>query len=121
MDYISGAIASGSFRTDGMVVVPCSMSSVSGIASGSSSNLLERAADVIIKESRPLVLVPRETPLSAIHLENLLKLARLGIKIVPPMPGFYSKPESIDDIVDNTVGRVLDQMGVENELCKRWS
>ena len=76
----------------GMVVVPCSMSSVSGVASGSSSNLLERAADVIIKESRPLVLVPRETPLSAIHLENLLKLARLGIKIVPPMPGFYSKP-----------------------------
>ncbi len=121
IDYISSAIASGSFRTDGMIIAPCSMSTVSAIANGSSNNLLERAADVILKENKPMVIMPRETPLSAIHLENLLKLARLGVRIVPPMPSFYTHPETIDDIVNNTVGRILDQLSIEHNLCKRWS
>lgn len=121
IDYISGAIASGSFRTDGMIIAPCSMSTVSAIAQGSSNNLLERAADVILKEGKPMILIPRETPLSAIHLENLLKLARLGVKIIPPMPSFYTQPKTIDDIVNNTVGRILDQLNIEHNLCKRWS
>lgn len=121
IDHISGAIASGSFRTDGMIIAPCSMSTVSAIAQGSSNNLLERAADVILKEGKPMILIPRETPLSAIHLENLLKLARLGVKIIPPMPSFYTHPKTIDDIVNNTVGRILDQLNIEHNLCKRWS
>lgn len=121
VDHISGAIASGSFRTDGMIIAPCSMSTVSAIAQGSSNNLLERAADVILKEGKPMILIPRETPLSAIHLENLLKLARLGVKIIPPMPSFYTHPKTIDDIVNNTVGRILDQLNIEHNLCKRWS
>lgn len=121
IDHISGAIASGSFRTDGMIIAPCSMSTVSAIAQGSSNNLLERAADVILKEGKPMILIPRETPLSAIHLENLLKLARLGVKIIPPMPSFYTQPKTIDDIVNNTVGRILDQLNIEHNLCKRWS
>lgn len=121
VDHISGAIASGSFRTDGMIIAPCSMSTVSAIAHGSSNNLLERAADVILKEGRPMILVPRETPLSVIHLENLLKLARMSVKIIPPMPGFYTRPETIDDLVNHTIGRILDQLGIEHDLCKRWS
>jgi flavin prenyltransferase len=121
IDHISGAIASGSFRTDGMIIAPCSMSTVSAIAQGSSNNLLERAADVILKEGKPMILIPRETPLSAIHLENLLKLARLNVKIIPPMPSFYTHPKTIDDIVNNTVGRILDQLNIEHNLCKRWS
>ncbi len=121
IDHISGAIASGSFRTDGMIIAPCSMATVSAIAHGSSNNLLERAADVILKEGKPMILIPRETPLSAIHLENLLKLARLGVKIIPPMPSFYTHPKTIDDIVNNTVGRILDQLNIEHNLCKRWS
>lgn len=121
IDHISGAIASGSFRTDGMIVAPCSMSTVSAIAQGSSNNLLERAADVILKEGKPMILIPRETPLSAIHLENLLKLARLGVKIIPPMPSFYTHPKTVDDIINNTVGRILDQLNIEHNLCKRWS
>lgn len=121
IDHISSAIASGSFRTDGMIIAPCSMATVSAIAHGSSNNLLERAADVILKEGKPMILIPRETPLSAIHLENLLKLARLGVKIIPPMPSFYTHPKTIDDIVNNTVGRILDQLNIEHNLCKRWS
>lgn len=121
VDHISSAIASGSFRTDGMIIAPCSMSTVSAIAQGSSNNLLERAADVILKEGKPMILIPRETPLSAIHLENLLKLARLGVRIIPPMPSFYTHPKTIDDIVNNTVGRILDQLNIEHNLCKRWS
>jgi len=121
IDHISGAIASGSFRTDGMIIAPCSMATVSAIAHGSSNNLLERAADVILKEGKPMILIPRETPLSAIHLENLLKLARLGVKIIPPMPSFYTHPKTIDDIVNNTVGRILDQLNIKHNLCKRWS
>lgn len=121
IDHISGAIASGSFRTEGMVIAPCSMATVSAIAHGASKNLLERAADVMLKEGKPMIIVPRETPLSVIHLENLLKLAQLGVKIIPPMPAFYIDPKTIDDIVNHTLGRILDQLNIDHDLCKRWS
>jgi 4-hydroxy-3-polyprenylbenzoate decarboxylase len=113
-------LASGSAGADAMIVAPCSMGSLARIAAGLSGNLLERAADVMLKEGKPLLLLPRETPLSAIHLENMLKLARLGVKIIPAMPGFYHQPQSIDDLVNFVVGRMLDQLGVKSELCKRW-
>ncbi|MBI4684197.1 MAG: UbiX family flavin prenyltransferase [Nitrospirae bacterium] len=113
-------VASGSFRVDGMLVVPCSMKTLSGITRGYANNLIERAADVTIKEGRLLLLSPRETPFSAIHLENMLKLARLGVKIVPPVPGFYHKPEKIEDIVDFIAGKILDSIGIEHKLFKRW-
>ncbi|TAL22616.1 MAG: UbiX family flavin prenyltransferase [Nitrospirae bacterium] len=113
-------IASGSFKTDGMFVVPCSMKTLSGIANGYANNLVERAADVTIKEGRPLLLSPREMPFSAIHLENMLKLARLGVKIAPPVPAFYHKPEKIDDLVDFMAGKILDAMESEHEIFKRW-
>lgn len=113
-------LASGSSAPDAMVVAPCSMGSLARIAAGLSSNLLERAADVMLKEGRPLLLMPRETPLSAIHLENMLKLARLGVRIVPPMPGFYGQPQTVDDMVNFIVSRVLDLLGVENRLASRW-
>jgi 4-hydroxy-3-polyprenylbenzoate decarboxylase len=109
---IGAPIASGGLHTHGMLVVPCSMGTVSGIAAGASGNLLERAADVTLKEFRPLVLVPRETPLNAIHLENLLKLARLGVRIVPPMPAFYLKPKSIAEAVEQLVPRVLSALAI---------
>ncbi|MDF2723291.1 MAG: putative aromatic acid decarboxylase [Paenibacillus sp.] len=117
---IGASIASGSFRTAGMAIVPCSMGTLSGIAHGASGNLLERAADVMLKEGRTLLLVPRETPLHAIHLENMLKLARLGIRIVPAMPAFYHKPVSMDELVDFMVGKVMDGMGIPNEMFRRW-
>ena len=113
---IGAPIASGTFHTGGMAVIPCSMNSLAAIAHGMSSNLLERAADVTIKESRPLVLVPRETPLSVIHLRNMLTLAELGVKVVPPMPPFYAHPQHIDDIIDHTVARVLVALGVDDQL-----
>jgi 4-hydroxy-3-polyprenylbenzoate decarboxylase len=113
-------LASGSSAPEAMVVAPCSMGSLARIAAGLSGNLLERAADVMLKEGRPLLLVPRETPLSAIHLENMLKLARLGVAIIPPMPGFYGHPRSIDDMINFVVGKVLDQLGIERGLFKRW-
>jgi 4-hydroxy-3-polyprenylbenzoate decarboxylase len=113
-------IASGSFKTDGMFVVPCSMKTLSGIANGYANNLIERAADVIIKEGRPLLISPREMPFSAIHLENMLKLARLGVKIAPPVPAFYHRPEKIDDIIDFVVGKILDSFGIDNAMFKRW-
>ncbi|MFI5295924.1 MAG: UbiX family flavin prenyltransferase [Thermodesulfovibrionales bacterium] len=113
-------VASGSFKTDGMFVVPCSMKSLSGIANGYANSLIERAADVTIKEGRALLLAPREMPFSAIHLENMLKLARLGVKIAPPVMGFYHGPKSLDDMVDFVAGKILDAMGVEHEIFRRW-
>ncbi|MEN2425704.1 flavin prenyltransferase UbiX [Chromobacterium vaccinii] len=112
--------ASGSNPPDAMVVCPCSMGTLAAIRHGMSDNLIERAADVCIKEQRKLVLVPRETPLSAIHLENMLDLARLGVVILPPAPGFYTHPKSVDDMVDFIVSRILDQLGVEQTLTPRW-
>jgi 4-hydroxy-3-polyprenylbenzoate decarboxylase len=114
-------IASGSFLTDGMVIIPCSMKTVAGIAHGYSENLILRAADVILKEKRKLILVPRETPLSAVHLRNLLELAMQNVIIIPAMPSFYYKPRKIDDLVDFIVGKVFDSLGVKHELFKRWS
>ncbi|KJH66750.1 flavin prenyltransferase UbiX [Chromobacterium violaceum] len=112
--------ASGSNPPDAMVVCPCSMGTLAAIRHGMSDNLIERAADVCIKEQRKLVLVPRETPLSAIHLENMLELARLGVVILPPSPGFYTHPKSMDDMVDFVVSRILDQLGVAQTLTPRW-
>jgi len=113
-------VASGSSAPRAMVVCPCTTGTLAAIAAGTSNNLIERAADVAIKEARKLVLVPREAPFSAIHLENMLKLARLGVVILPPSPGFYQKPESIADLVDFVVARILDQLGIENTLSPRW-
>lgn len=113
-------LASGSNPADAMVVCPCTMGTLAAIAAGLSQNLIERAADVAIKEGRKLVLVPRETPFSAIHLENMLKLARLGVVILPPNPGFYTHPQSVADMVDFVVARVLDQLGVPHTLMQRW-
>lgn len=113
-------VASGSGVPDAMVVCPCTVGTLSSIACGASKNLIERAADVVIKEQRKLILVPRETPYSAIHLENMLKLARLGVVILPPNPGFYHRPVSIDDLVDFVVARILDQLHIEHSLMSRW-
>lgn len=118
---IGAPLASGSFLVQGMVVIPCSMSTLSGIAQGSSNNLMERAADVMIKEKKLLVLVPRETPLSVIHLQNMLFLARLGAAIVPAMPGFYHHPQSVEEIVDFMVGKVMDLLGLEHQLFTRYN
>ncbi|GGF88758.1 UbiX family flavin prenyltransferase [Paenibacillus abyssi] len=117
---IGAAIASGSFRMEGMIVIPCSMGTLSSIAHGTSNNLLTRAADVMLKEGRKLLLVPRETPLHAIHLENMLKLARLGVRIIPAMPAFYYQPQSMDEMIDFMVGKVLDNMPVDHDLYRRW-
>ena len=113
-------VASGSGAPRRMVVCPASMATVSAIATGASENLLERAADVVIKESGRLVIVPRETPFSAIHLENMLKLSRLGVVILPANPGFYNRPTQVQEIVDFIVARVLDQLDVPNDLMARW-
>jgi 4-hydroxy-3-polyprenylbenzoate decarboxylase len=114
------APASGSALNDGMVICPCSMGTLSAIAHGSSRSLVERAADVMLKERRPLLLVPRETPLSAIHLENMLRVTRAGAVVMPAAPGFYHRPRSIDDLVNFVVARVLDHLGVEQDLVARW-
>lgn len=113
-------IASGSSSVDAMVVCPCSMGTLSSIAVGASANLLERAADVILKERKKLVLVPRETPFSDIHLENMLKLSRMGAVILPANPGFYNKPQTVEEIVDFMVARTLDHLGIEQELQPKW-
>jgi len=119
-DDVSAALASGSFRLSAMAVVPCSMGCAGKIAHGISGDLIERAADVMIKERRTLVVVPRETPLSAVHLENLLALARLGVTVLPAAPGFYGKPKTVRDLIDFVVARVLDHLGVEHRLGPRW-
>lgn len=113
-------IASGSYQSDGMIVIPCSMGTLSKIAHGISSNLLERTADVMLKEGKQLIIVPRETPLNAIHLDNMLILTKAGARLLPAMPGFYHNPKSIDDLVDYVVGKVLDSLGFEHSLFKRW-
>ena len=117
---IGASIASGSFRTEGMIVVPCSMGTVAAIAAGISRNLIQRAADVCIKERRKLVIVPRETPLSSIHLENMLKLSRVGVCVLPAMPGFYHFPKSVDDQINFVVTKILDQFGIDSGLTQRW-
>ncbi|MFX3633487.1 MAG: UbiX family flavin prenyltransferase [Candidatus Pristimantibacillus sp.] len=117
---IGAAIASGSFRVEGMVIIPCSMGSLASLANGISDDLLTRAGDVMLKEGRPLLLVPRETPLHAIHLENMLKLSRLGVRIIPAMPAFYYKPQSMDEMINFLVGKVLDNMSIEHTLYRRW-
>ena len=117
----AATISSGSFRTDGMVIAPCSMRTLAAISSGAGDGLIPRAADVTLKERRRLVLVPRELPLSEIHLRNMLDLARLGAVIAPPVPAFYLKPETVDDVVDHVVGRVLDQFGLEMPGMPRWT
>lgn len=113
-------VSSGSFQADGMVVIPCSMNTLAAIAHGLTDNLIARAADVMLKEQRRLVLVPRETPLNAIHLRNMLTLCELGVSIVPPMPAFYNHPQSIDDFIRHIVARVLDQLRIPNDLTVRW-
>ena len=118
---MGAAISSGSFRTDGMVIAPCSAKTLAAVAHGFGENLVHRAADVILKERRRLVLVVREAPLSDIHLENMLKLSRMGAVVLPPMPAFYNHPRTVDDVVDHTVSRVLDQFGVEVAGAERWT
>ena len=118
---MGAAISSGSFRTDGMVIAPCSAKTLAGVAHGFGENLVHRAADVILKERRRLVLVVREAPLSDIHLENMLKLSRMGAVVLPPMPAFYNRPRTVDDIVEHTVSRVLDQFGLDVGGAERWS
>ncbi len=118
---MGAAISSGSFVTDGMAIVPCSARSLAAIANGVGDHLVHRAADVVLKERRRLVMVVRESPLNDIHLENMLKLSRMGVTILPPMMAFYNHPETIDDMVNHVVARVLDQFGVPAELAKRWT
>jgi flavin prenyltransferase len=120
-DNLGASIASGSFRHDGMIVAPCSMKTLAAIRHGFADGLIVRAADVTLKERRRLVLLARETPLSEIHLENMLALSRMGAMIAPPMPAFYSNPRTIDDLVDHTVGRVLDLFGLDLPKLKRWN
>jgi len=117
---MAASVSSGTHKIDGMIVIPCSMKTLSSIANGYDETLVARAAGVTLKESRKLILVTRETPLTAINLENMLKLARLGVVILPPVPGFYTKPKTIDDLVDHTVGKCLDQFDIEHDLYKRW-
>ena len=119
-DDLGAAPSSGSFVTAGMVIAPCSMRTLSAIAHGQAESLIHRAADVVLKERRRLVLVARETPLSDIHLENMLKLSRMGVVIAPPVPAFYNRPRTIDDLVDHTVQRLLDLFDIHLEVAERW-
>ena len=119
-DNLASPVSSGSFITDGMFVVPCSMKTLSAIAAGYANNLIERAADVVIKEGRKLIIAPREMPFSAIHLENMLKLARIGVTIAPPVPAFYHRPKTIADLIHHTIGKVLDCLHIPHELFRRW-
>lgn len=120
LDDFFAPVASGSSAPQAVVIAPCSMGTAARVAAGLSGNLIERVADVALKERRPLLLVPRETPLSSIHLENLLTLSRAGAQILPAMPAFYSRPQSIDDLVAFVVGKILDSLGIEHQLFPRW-
>ena len=117
---LDASVSSGSFLHDGMVIVPCSMKSLSSIANGYDDTLISRAASVTLKESRKLIIVPRETPLSKIHLENMVKLQEAGAIILPAIPGFYHKPSTIEEIIDHLVGKILDQLNIKHDLFKRW-
>lgn len=119
-DEVEAPVSSGTFRTDAAVICPCSMGTAGSIAAGTSGNLIERAADVMLKEGRPLVLVPRETPLSLIHLRNLTRLAEAGAAVVPAMPGFYHRPRTIDDLVRHVVTKITDRLGLRLDLAPRW-
>ncbi len=116
----SSPLASGSHQIETMIICPCTMGTLSAIACGSSDNLINRAADVMIKENRKLIIVPRESPFSAIHLENMLKLSRLGVCILPPSPGFYFKPTELSEVIDFVVAKLLDQAKIEHDLIRRW-
>jgi 4-hydroxy-3-polyprenylbenzoate decarboxylase len=120
IDNLFAATASGSFKTDGMIIMPCSMATLGEIANGMSKNLLGRSADVCLKERRKLIVVPRETPFNTIHLKNMLSLSEAGAIILPAMPGFYHKPETIEDVIDFVVGKVMDNLGIENNLFRKW-
>jgi len=120
VDHLGAVIASGSFRTAGMVIAPCSMRTLANVANGTADNLLCRAADVTVKEGRKLIVVPREAPFSAIHLTNMLRLAQLGVCVLPACPGFYHKPATLDDLVAMVVGKICDQLGVEHNLFEPW-
>jgi len=117
---LGASIASGSFLTDGMVIVPASMKTIASIAVGIGDNLISRAADVILKEQRKLIMVPRETPLNTIHLENMTKLSRMGVQIIPPIPAFYNHPQTIQDLVDHQTMKLLDSLKIENDSEGRW-
>lgn len=117
---LGAKIASGSFLVDGMVIVPASMKTVAAISAGYSDNLISRAADVTLKEQRKLIIVPRESPLSTIHLENLTRLSRLGVQVIPPIPAFYNHPQTIEDLVNHNTMKILDDLGIEHKLGKRW-
>lgn len=119
-DDFFAPLASGSFKHHGMVIAPCSMNTLAAVASGVTGNLIHRAADVCLKEKRPLILVPRETPLTRIHLKNMIRLSDAGAIILPAMPGFYQQPKSIEDLVDCLVSRILDHLGIDHDLSKRW-
>lgn len=117
---IESKLASGSFKTDSMIILPCSMSTTAAIANGLSNNLIQRAADVVLKERRKLIIAPREMPFNQIHLENILKLNKMGSDIVVPSPGFYHNPKTIEDLIDHVVGKILDLINVDHHLYKRW-